>query len=112
MPVNTKYKNYSVKDFLKDDLFLQWQLLSTETLDNYWKQVLQENPHQEANITNAIRTLHSIAINRSALSCQKEDEILKNIYARYHRHKIRRFGLCIYNHRTTKTNQKYPSVNL
>ena len=61
MPVNTKYKNYSVKDFLKDDLFLQWQLLSTETLDNYWKQVLQENPHQEANITNAIRTLHSIA---------------------------------------------------
>ena len=89
--VNTKYKNYSVKDFLKDDLFLQWQLLSTETLDNYWKQVLQENPHQEANITNAIRTLHSIAINRSALSCQKEDEILKNIYARYHRHKIRRF---------------------
>ena len=91
MPVNTKYKNYSVKDFLKDDLFLQWQLLSTETLDNYWKQVLQENPHQEANITNAIRTLHSMAINRSALSCQKEDEILKNIYARYHRHKIRRF---------------------
>lgn len=72
MPVNTKYKNYSVKDFLKDDLFLQWQLLSTETLDNYWKQVLQENPHQEANITNAIRTLHSIAINRSALSCQKK----------------------------------------
>ena len=22
------------------------------------------------------------------------------------------FGFCIYNHRTTKTNQKYPSVNL
>lgn len=22
------------------------------------------------------------------------------------------FGKCIYNHRTTKTNQKYPSVNL
>ena len=22
------------------------------------------------------------------------------------------FGTCIYNHRTTKTNQKYPSVNL
>ena len=22
------------------------------------------------------------------------------------------FALCIYNHRTTKTNQKYPSVNL
>lgn len=23
-----------------------------------------------------------------------------------------RFMICIYNHRTTKTNQKYPSVNL
>ncbi len=22
------------------------------------------------------------------------------------------FAICIYNHRTTKTNQKYPSVNL
>ena len=22
------------------------------------------------------------------------------------------YGICIYNHRTTKTNQKYPSVNL
>lgn len=22
------------------------------------------------------------------------------------------FSICIYNHRTTKTNQKYPSVNL
>mgnify|MGYP006982031295 CR=1 FL=1 len=22
------------------------------------------------------------------------------------------FNICIYNHRTTKTNQKYPSVNL
>ena len=26
--------------------------------------------------------------------------------------KERAFGFCIYNHRTTKTNQKYPSVNL
>lgn len=25
---------------------------------------------------------------------------------------VRRFNNCIYNHRTTKTNQKYPSVNL
>ena len=26
--------------------------------------------------------------------------------------KIVQFNICIYNHRTTKTNQKYPSVNL
>ena len=26
--------------------------------------------------------------------------------------KVRQFTYCIYNHRTTKTNQKYPSVNL
>ena len=25
---------------------------------------------------------------------------------------VLKFYLCIYNHRTTKTNQKYPSVNL
>jgi len=27
-------------------------------------------------------------------------------------HTIIMFRYCIYNHRTTKTNQKYPSVNL
>ena len=27
-------------------------------------------------------------------------------------HEMSTFSYCIYNHRTTKTNQKYPSVNL
>lgn len=42
MTIDIKYENYSVKDFLEDDLFLQWQLAPTETLDEFWKQVLQQ----------------------------------------------------------------------
>lgn len=34
---------------------------------------------------------------------------LQNANEKHHK---RRFFYCIYNHRTTKTNQKYPSVNL
>lgn len=60
MTIDIKYENYSVKDFLEDDLFLQWQLAPTETLDEFWKQVLQQYPHQEANLSDAVRTLHSI----------------------------------------------------
>ena len=44
MTIDIKYENYSVKDFLEDDLFLQWQLAPTETLDEFWKQVLQQYP--------------------------------------------------------------------
>ena len=36
MTIDIKYENYSVKDFLEDDLFLQWQLAPTETLDEFW----------------------------------------------------------------------------
>lgn len=36
--------------------------------------------------------------------CKKEGILLKELSSKVNR--------CIYNHRTTKTNQKYPSVNL
>lgn len=91
MTIDIKYENYSVKDFLEDDLFLQWQLAPTETLDEFWKQVLQQYPHQEANLSDAVRTLHSVTINHVSLSRREEDKMLQNIYARYRRHRIRRF---------------------
>lgn len=90
MTIDIKYENYSVKDFLEDDLFLQWQLAPTETLDEFWKQVLQY-PHQEANLSDAVRTLHSVTINHVSLSRREEDKMLQNIYARYRRHRVRRF---------------------
>lgn len=91
MTIDIKYENYSVKDFLEDDLFLQWQLVPTETLDEFWKQVLQQYPHQEANLSDAVRTLHSVTINHVSLSRREEDKMLQNIYARYRRHRVRRF---------------------
>ncbi len=91
MPIDTKFKDYSVKDFLADEQFLLWQLLSDESSDDFWKQVQQQYPHQKKNIDEAIRVLHSITINRTSLSSQKENEILDNVYARYRRHKTRRF---------------------
>ena len=91
MTIDIKYENYSVKDFLEDDLFLQWQLAPTETLDEFWKQVLQQYPHQEANLSDAVRTLHSVTINHVSLSRREEDKMLQNIYARYRRHRVRRF---------------------
>ena len=91
MTIDIKYENYSVKDFLEDDLFLQWQLAPTEALDEFWKQVLQQYPHQEANLSDAVRTLHSVTINHVSLSRREEDKMLQNIYARYRRHRVRRF---------------------
>lgn len=39
---------------------------------------------------------------------EKELEVIKTKYAS----ELENTKICIYNHRTTKTNQKYPSVNL
>lgn len=39
---------------------------------------------------------------------QSAGTIHKELYGQFAEHLL----LCIYNHRTTKTNQKYPSVNL
>ena len=77
MTIDIKYENYSVKDFLEDDLFLQWQLAPTETLEEFWKQVLQQYPHQEANLSDAVRTLHSVTINHVSLSRREEDKCFK-----------------------------------
>lgn len=90
MNIEQKYKDYSVKNFLEDELFLQWQFLETEALDPYWAEVRKQFPHQENNIASAIGMLHSMEINHSTLTRQEEDMMLKNIYARYHKHKIRR----------------------
>lgn len=90
MNIEQKYKDYSVKNFLEDELFLQWQLLETEALNLYWAEVRKQFPHQENNIATAIGMLHSMEINHCTLTRQEEDMMLKNIYARYHKHKIRR----------------------
>lgn len=90
MNIEQKYKDYSVKNFLEDELFLQWQLLGTEALNLYWAEVRKQFPHQENNIATAIGMLHSMEINHSTLTPQEEDMMLKNIYARYHKHKIHR----------------------
>ncbi|WP_294470828.1 FecR family protein [uncultured Bacteroides sp.] len=90
MNIELKYKDYSINDFLEDELFLQWQLLGTETLDQYWGEVRKQFPHQESNIAAAISRLHSMEINHCDLSREEEDIMLKNIYTRYHKHKLHR----------------------
>ena len=38
--------------------------------------------------------------------------LFENWYNEENKEQNKGFSYCIYNHRTTKTNQKYPSVNL
>ena len=40
------------------------------------------------------------------------EQLFAYILDTYHENDLTFDGFCIYNHRTTKTNQKYPSVNL
>lgn len=90
MHIDNKYKDYSVEDFLKDAFFVKWQLMPNEALDVFWKLILQTFPHQKNNLETACKIFQSTTINRSSLSNEEENEMLRCIYDRYHKYKIRR----------------------
>ena len=61
--------------FLKDKKFIRWQLLSDSSLDEYWKNFIEEHPESENEIHQAITYLKNEGLNKSTLT-EKERIIL------------------------------------
>lgn len=61
--------------FLKDRKFIRWQLLSDSSLDEYWKNFIEEHPESENEIHQAITYLKNKGLNKSTLT-EKERIIL------------------------------------
>ncbi len=66
-------------DFLKDEKFLRWQLLSDETLDEYWKDFIRENPELNEKIQHAIADLKTTVLNKNILSDSNRLELFNRI---------------------------------
>lgn len=88
--VDSKYKDYSLADFLNDEAFLSAQLLADAEQESYWDEVARLYPYQKKNMEAARQVLRSVKINSGSLSRQEEDAMLVNIHARYRRNRIRR----------------------
>ena len=71
------YSHYT--DFLKDEKFLRWQLLSDETLDEYWENFIRENPDLNEEMQHAIADLKTTVLNRNILSDSDRLELFHRI---------------------------------
>lgn len=71
------YSRYT--DFLKDEKFLRWQLLPDETLDEYWKDFIRENPELNEEIQHAIADLKTTVLNKNILSDSNRLELFNRI---------------------------------
>lgn len=78
--ISKKMKLYSsYTDFLKDEQFIRWQLLSDETQDAYWKSFIDQHPELGNEINRAIRYLKSTGLNANLLSPDSEQQMLRRI---------------------------------
>ena len=84
---NIKYRNYSLNDFLHDDLFLQWQLFHSEELEIYWTEVLNSFPSQKLLIDEAIHILQSMQMKSNITEIEK-DLMLEMIMKRHWKNQI------------------------
>ncbi|MFZ6038861.1 MAG: FecR family protein [Bacteroidota bacterium] len=71
------YSRYT--DFLKDEKFLRWQLLPDETLDEYWKNFIRENPDLNEEMQHAIADLKTTVLNKNILSESDRLELFRRI---------------------------------
>ncbi len=81
--------------WLQNKSFIQWRLFPSDEDNLYWERFIQDNPHFQNEIEEAIRILKSIKLNTQKLSQEEKQEIFafiqKNIEKK--RNKQRRFRI-------------------
>lgn len=61
--------------WLQNKSFIQWKLFPSEEDNLYWEKFIQDNPHFQDEIEEAIRILKSIKLNTQKLSPEEKQEI-------------------------------------
>lgn len=82
-------------DFLLDETFIRWRLCQTKELDEYWRNILIDNPHLEKALQEAIVQFRAIEINRNPLSEYEKNDIYNVISLKINRYKRRQLFLRI-----------------
>lgn len=70
------------RDFLLEDKFIEWRLLRTEELDDYWTNFRISNPELSDDIDFAIKEFETIKMNEAHLIEEDKKEILNSILKR------------------------------
>jgi len=79
---------YNSIDFLKEEIFLRWQLLHSEEDELFWQSWMRDNSQKENVIHEAIHLYSSFKMNDEHFSNEEKSMILNNIHGRMrHRRK-------------------------
>ena len=75
-------KNFivNVKSLLLNEEFIQWRLLQSEELNEYWSNFRAQNPHLAHELDEAIIKFEEVKINHFPLSSLEKQQIHKNIH--------------------------------
>ena len=88
--------------WLQNKSFIQWRLFPSEEDNLYWEKFIQDNPHFQNEIEEAIRILKSIKLNTQKLSPEEKQEIFaliqKNIEKKDKQRHFRIYFWFYYNH--------------
>lgn len=71
------YSHYS--NFLKDKLFLRWQLMADSELDDYWRDFIKKHPQCDKEMQRAITYLKKEGLNKNTLSETEREELFNRI---------------------------------
>lgn len=75
--MKSKYTRYT--DFLKDNQFIRWQLISDELLDNYWNDFFEKHPELTVEMQHAVTYLKKEGLNKSNLSETERIQLFNEI---------------------------------
>ena len=94
--------------WLQNKSFIQWKLFPSEEDNLYWEKFIQDNPHFQDEIEEAIRILKSIKLNTQKLSPEEKQEIFaliqKNIEKKDKQRHLRLYLTAVsYTHLTLPT---------
>lgn len=71
------YTSYT--HFLKDNKFIQWQLMPDENLNSYWEEFFMQHPELQKESQQALRFLKKEGLNKSDLNKNEHTELLERI---------------------------------
>ncbi|MDD4632381.1 FecR family protein [Proteiniphilum sp. UBA5384] len=77
----------SYTDLLKDQRFLQWQLMSDETMNSYWKEFFFQHPELKNELLQAIHYLKKEGLNKSSLNDDERMALFERIQISVNRKK-------------------------
>lgn len=89
--MNKDFATYSPVDFLKDELFLRWQLFHSEEDDLFWQSCMQDSPEKQIVIQEAIRLFSFFKMNEEHFSFEEKNVILNNIYKKANQRKKKQY---------------------